>query len=261
MVEDNAFGHCLFFYYDCLKVMIDNWLQRTELLIGEEGINRLSAAHVLVVGLGGVGAYAAESLCRAGIGELTLVDADRVEETNLNRQLLALTDTVGRAKTEVMAERLMCIHPEVKLHCHTVFVRDQYTHELLSATPYDYVVDAIDTLSPKVFLLYEAVQMGLRVVSAMGAGGKLDPSKVQVADISRTTQCRLAYSIRKRLHKMGVFSGFKAVYSTEPVREESIRIDSDPTANKLSTVGTISYMPAIFGLTAAATVIQDLIET
>lgn len=236
------------------------WFQRTELLLGKENLARLQRAHVLVVGLGGVGAYTAESLCRAGIGELTLVDADTVEETNRNRQLLALTSTIGQPKTEVLAERLQLINPDVKLHLIHEFLRDERTIEVLQQTDYDYVVDAIDSLSPKVFLIYHAMQRKLRVVSAMGAGGKMDPSQVQVADISKTYQCRLAHTVRKRLHKMEIYKGFKAVFSPEPVREGSVCLDADPEINKLSTVGTISYMPAIFGLVAASVVIRDLVE-
>lgn len=236
------------------------WLQRTELLLGKERLAQLQRAHVLIVGLGGVGAYAAESLCRAGIGELTLVDADTVEETNRNRQLLALTSTVGQPKTEVLAERLQLINPDVKLHLIHEFLRDERTIEVLQQADYDYVVDAIDSLSPKVFLIYHAMQRKLRVVSAMGAGGKMDPSQVQVADISKTYQCRLAHTVRKRLHKMEIYKGFKAVFSPEPVREGSVCLDANPEINKLSTVGTISYMPAIFGLVAASVVIRDLVE-
>lgn len=215
---------------------------------------------MLVVGLGGVGAYAAECICRAGVGEMTIVDADCVEETNLNRQLLALTTTLGRPKAEVMAERLLQINPDLKLHCMQEFIRDERTIEILQQAPYDYVVDAIDSISPKVFLLYHAVQRGLRLVSAMGAGGKMDPTLVRVAPIEKTFECRLAYTVRKRLHKLGVRSGFKAVFSIEPVREGSVLIDADPGANKLSTVGTISYLPAVFGCTCASVVIRDIVD-
>lgn len=236
------------------------WLQRTDLLIGTDALNRLRESHVLVVGLGGVGAYAAECICRAGVGEMTIVDADCVEETNLNRQLLALTTTLGRPKAEVMAERLLQINPDLKLHCMQEFIRDERTIEILQQAPYDYVVDAIDSISPKVFLLYHAVQRGLRLVSAMGAGGKMDPTLVRVAPIEKTFECRLAYTVRKRLHKLGVRSGFKAVFSIEPVREGSVLIDADPGANKLSTVGTISYLPAVFGCTCASVVIRDIVD-
>lgn len=237
-----------------------SWKQRTELMLGHENVEKLQHSHVLVVGLGGVGAYAAESLCRAGIGELTIVDADVVEESNRNRQLLALTTTLGLPKTEVLTERLRQINPEVKLHPVCEFVRDEKTLELLEQSEYDYVVDAIDTLSPKVYLIYQTLSHHYPLVSAMGAGGRLDPTQVRVSDISKTYQCRLAHAIRKRLHKLGVTSGFQAVFTPEPVREGSVCIDAQPDMNKLSTVGTISYMPAVFGLVAASVVIRGLIQ-
>ncbi|MCQ2271628.1 MAG: tRNA threonylcarbamoyladenosine dehydratase [Bacteroidales bacterium] len=234
------------------------WLSRTELLYGAEKLKRLQQAHVLVVGIGGVGAYAVEQLGRAGIGEMTLVDADNVELTNLNRQLPALHSTLGKPKVEVMCQRLYDINPDIKLHPVHEFLRDERTIELLSSTHFDYVVDAIDSLSPKVYLIYHSLQQQLPLVSVMGAGGKIDPSLVQVADIKKTHQCKLAHAIRKRLHRMGITTGFKAVFSPEPVNEDAILIDADPEINKLSTVGTVSYMPAIFGCHAAATVINDL---
>ena len=238
--------------------MNDNWLSRTELLYGKEKIERLQKAHVLVVGLGGVGAYAAEQLCRAGIGEMTLVDADTVELTNLNRQLPALRSTLGKPKVEVICQRMKDINPDIILHPIHEFLRDERTQEVLDSTHFDYVVDAIDSLSPKVYLIYFAMQRKLPLVSVMGAGGKIDPSLVKACDIKKTHQCRLAHAIRKRLHRMGITTGFKAVFSPEPVIEEAIMIDADPDINKLSTVGTISYMPAVFGCHAAAVVINDL---
>ena len=238
--------------------MENDWLQRTELLLGDPMLQRLKSAHVLVVGLGGVGAYAAENICRAGIGEMTIVDADTVENSNRNRQLLALTTTLGQPKSEVMAQRLRQINPEIKLHTVQEFIRDERTIELLQQANYDYVVDAIDSLSPKVFLIYHALQQNLKLVSAMGAGGKMDPTTVKVADIKDTYQCKLAQNVRKRLHRLGIRSGFKAVFSTEPVREGSITLSSEPEINKLSTVGTISYMPAVFGCVCAQAAIDFL---
>ena len=237
----------------------ENWLARTELLLGADDLAKLSDKHVLQVGLGGVGAYSAEMLCRTGIGEMTIVDADAVSTTNLNRQLPALHSTIGKSKVEVMAERLLDINPNLKLHCVEMFVRDEKTAELLDSAPFDYVVDAIDTLSPKVFLIQQALQRGLHIVSAMGAGGKMDPCKVQVADISKSTHCHLAKTVRKRLYRLGVRGGFPVVYSTENVPEEAIVIDKDESINKMSTVGTISYMPAIFGCVVASVVIRDLL--
>ena len=231
---------------------------RSELLLGKEALKKLQQAHVLIVGLGGVGAYCAEQLCRAGIGEMTIVDADVVEYSNFNRQLLALENTVKRPKAEVMAERLRQINPEIKLHVIQEFVRDEGTQILLSRANYDYVIDAIDSLSPKVYLIYFALQKNFRVISAMGAGGKKDPSLIKVTDIKKTYQCRLAHALRKRLHRLGVRSGFKAVFSSEIVPESAVELDPNPDINKLSVVGTISYMPAIFGCFMAAEVINDL---
>jgi len=218
---------------------------------------RLASAHVLVVGLGGVGAYAAEMLCRAGVGALTIVDGDVIEESNINRQLPALTSTIGQPKTEVMAARLLGINPELKLTTLQEYLRDERTTEVLQSAPFDYVVDCIDTLSPKTFLIYHAVKLGYRVISSMGSGGKMDPSQVAVADISKTRDCKLARMVRKRLHRLGIFEGVKAVWSPEEVPAEAIRLEEG--LNKNSTVGTISYMPPIFGCYIAGEVIRDLI--
>ncbi|MBO5974210.1 MAG: tRNA threonylcarbamoyladenosine dehydratase [Paludibacteraceae bacterium] len=240
--------------------MFPNWQSRTQLLIGEDALKRLSLAHVLVVGLGGVGAYVAEMLCRAGVGELTLVDGDVFSETNLNRQLPATISTLERPKTDVLAERLLDINPNIKLHLHNVFLRDELTIDLLQKCRYSFVVDAIDTLSPKVFLLYHALQNELRVVSSMGSGGKLDPSLVRIADISKSEYCRLAKMVRKRLHKLGVRRGITVVYSTEEVSSSAIDLTENDEPNKNSTIGTISYMPAVFGCFLSSFVIRELIK-
>lgn len=240
--------------------MFPNWQSRTQLLIGEDALKRLSLAHVLVVGLGGVGAYVAEMLCRAGVGELTLVDGDVFSETNLNRQLPATISTLERPKTDVLAERLLDINPNIKLHLHNVFLRDELTIDLLQKCHYSFVVDAIDTLSPKVFLLYHALQNEFRVVSSMGSGGKLDPSLVRIADISRSEYCRLAKMVRKRLHKLGVRRGITVVYSTEEVSSSAIDLTENDEPNKNSTIGTISYMPAVFGCFLSSFVIRELIK-
>ena len=237
---------------------MNNWLERTTLLLGEEKLERLKKTHVLVVGLGGVGAYTAEQIARAGVGEMTIVDADIIDNTNRNRQLPALTSTLGQTKVSVMQQRLLDINPDLILHPVVEFVRDEGIEQLLDRAQYDYVIDAIDSLAPKVFLIYFALQRYYKIISVMGAGGKTDPSLVKVADIKKTYQCRLAHALRKRLHKLGVNTGFKAVFSPEIVPETAVRIDSDPAINKMSVVGTISYMPAIFGCFAAAEVIRDL---
>jgi tRNA A37 threonylcarbamoyladenosine dehydratase len=235
---------------------MEQWNDRTRLLIGDDGIDKLKNSHVLVVGLGGVGAYAAEQLARAGIGRMTIVDGDVVNVTNRNRQLLALGSTQGRPKAEVMAERIRDINPDVELEVINQYMKDDAIIELVSK-PYDYVVDAIDTVAPKVFLLYYAKQNNQRIVSCMGAGGKFHPEKIEIADIAQSNHCRLAFYIRKRLHRLGVFDGIKAVFSPEPVDESAIVNVSEQ--NKVSNVGTISYMPAAFGIFCASVVINDLL--
>ena len=226
------------------------------MVLGKEGLERLQNANVLVVGLGGVGAYAAEALCRAGIGRMTIVDGDSVNVTNKNRQLLAMESTLGRQKAEVMAERLIDINPRLIITPVDEFIRDERTRELIDKG-FDYVVDAIDTLSPKIYLIYHTLEKKIPLVSSMGAGGKFDPQRVRVSDISETSNCGLARMIRKRLHRLGINSGFTAVYSTEEVDKTKI-IPVEDEANKASVVGTISYMPALFGITCASVVIRDI---
>lgn len=234
-----------------------DWLERTELLLGSEKLGRLKNARVLVVGLGGVGAYAAEQLCRAGIGHLTIVDADVVDETNRNRQLPALVSSTGRPKSEILAERFYDINPDIELNVINEFIRDEKILALLQSRPFDYVVDAIDTLSPKVFLIYYAIQLGLPIISSMGAGGKMDPGKVQTSDISKSYNCKLARVLRKRLARMGIKKGVKVVFSSEETNGNSVRPEEGE--NKKSTVGTISYMPPIFGCFISSVVIGELI--
>jgi len=236
---------------------MNNWLERTALLLGEEKLGMLRRAHVLVVGLGGVGAYAAEMIARAGVGRMTVADADTVSVSNINRQLVALRSTVGRPKAEVLAERLRDINPELELTVLNRFIRDEETYALLDAARYDYVVDAIDTLSPKLALILAALERGLPLVSSMGAGAKTDPTKLEIADISKTHHCPLAHMLRKRLHKAGVRRGFQAVFSPEPAREGAMILCEEQ--NKKSNVGTISYLPALFGIGCASVVIRGLI--
>jgi tRNA threonylcarbamoyladenosine dehydratase len=234
------------------------WKSRTSLLLGKPGIEKLHNARILVAGLGGVGAQAAEQLCRAGVGHLTIVDGDCIHPTNRNRQLAALVSTEGIAKTDVMSQRLLDINPALSLTIIQEYIKDERLVEVLDGG-YDYVVDAIDTLSPKVYLIYNALKLGLPVVSSMGAGGKLDPEVIQVSDLSASHTCKLAYYMRKHLHKLGVFEGVKVVFSPEVVSRQSIEI-SEGDANKKSTVGTISYMPAVFGCFCASVVIRDLLD-
>lgn len=237
--------------------MTDNWLERTELLLGEEKLATLRKAHVLVVGLGGVGAYAAEMIARAGVGRMTLADADTVGVTNINRQLLALHSTVGRPKAEVLAERLRDINPTIELTVVNRYIKDEETYILLDAATYDYVVDCIDTLSPKLALIAAALERKIPLVSSMGAGAKTDPTQLEIKDISKTHHCPLAHMLRKRLHKIGIYKGFRAVFSPEPIREGAMILAEEQ--NKKSQVGTISYIPALFGIGCASVVIRDLI--
>lgn len=237
--------------------MTDNWLERTELLLGPEKLATLRRAHVLVVGLGGVGAYAAEMIARAGVGRMTVADADTVSLSNINRQLVALHSTVGLPKAEVLAARLRDINPAIELTTVEKYIRDEETYALLDAARYDYVVDAIDTLSPKLALIAATLERGMPLVSAMGAGAKTDPTRMEIADISKTHHCPLAHMLRKRLHKIGIRSGFRAVFSPEPIREGAIILCEEQ--NKKSNVGTISYLPALFGIGCASVAIRGLL--
>lgn len=237
--------------------MNNNWKSRTSLLFGEERMKHLSGCHVLVVGLGGVGAYAAEQICRAGIGKMTIVDADTVNESNINRQLPALHSTIGQAKAEVVAKRLKDINPELELVVKNEFIRDERTEEILDEAKFDFVVDAIDTLSPKVFLIYHALQRGIPIVSSMGAGAKIDPSQVKIADLSKSSNCALAKAVRKRLRGMGIQKGLPVVFSTEMANPDAI-IEVDDEECKRTTTGTVSYMPAIFGCFLASHVIRNI---
>lgn len=234
-----------------------NWKCRTELLLGSDKIKLLQQAHVLIAGIGGVGGYAAEQLCRAGIGKLTLVDSDTVHTSNRNRQLMAFVSTEGQLKVNVMAERLKEVNPDIQLELNPIFLNEDNIPDLLQQS-YDFVVDAIDTLTPKVLLLKEAVKNNMQIVSSMGSGGKTDLSKIQVSDISESHHCKFAYMVRKYLHKHDIYKGITVVYSPEPVRKEVI-IETDGKGNKRSQVGTISYMPAVFGCYCAAEVINGII--
>ena len=239
--------------------MQSEWLQRTELLIKEEGIERLQSANILIVGLGGVGSFAAEFLVRSGIGNLTIVDGDTVDITNINRQLPALNSTIGKNKTDVVAERILDINPEVNLKKINEFLEPERMEELLTQEKFDYVLDCIDSLSPKLALIITCKRKKIKLVSAMGAGGKTDPSKVMVRDISKTNNCFLAKQIRKKLKKEQIHKGFRCVFSTEIQDENSLKM-TDGSNYKKSFYGTISYMPAIFGLYAAAEVIRFLLK-
>jgi tRNA A37 threonylcarbamoyladenosine dehydratase len=240
--------------------MSTDWLQRSELLIKNEGIEKLKNANVLVVGLGGVGSFAAEFLARAGVGNLTIVDGDTVDITNVNRQLPALHSTVGKNKVEVVAERILDINPEVQLVPINEFLSPERMDEMLENNTFDYVLDCIDSVSPKLALIKACRRRKIKIVSSMGAGGKMDPSKVMVRDLSKTNNCYLAKQIRKRLKKEGITKGFRCVFSTEIQNEDSLKL-TDGSNFKKSFYGTISYMPALFGLNAAAEVINYLVKS
>ena len=237
--------------------MNNSWLERTELLLGVEKLDMLRGANVLVVGLGGVGAYAAEMIARAGVGRMTIADADTVSATNINRQLIALHSTIGKQKAELMAERLRDINPDIELTVVNRFIKDDETDALLDSARFDYVVDAIDTLSPKLALIKGALDRNIPLVSSMGAGAKTDPTKMEIADISKTHHCPLAHMLRKRLHKIGIRKGFTAVFSPEPIREGAMILCEEQ--NKKSNTGTISYIPALFGIGCASVVVRGLI--
>lgn len=234
-----------------------NWNVRTELLLGKEKIERLRQSHILVAGLGGVGAYAAEMICRAGVGRMTIVDADTVNESNLNRQLPALHSTLGQQKAEVMARRLQDINPELDLTVYAEFIRDERTEEILYSQTFDFVVDAIDSVSPKVYLMYHAFMRKIPLVSSMGAGAKSDPTQIKIADISKTFNCGLAKAVRKRLNRMGISKGIPVVFSTELADPDAV-IPVEDEECKITTAGTVSYMPATFGCFLASYVIRNV---
>lgn len=240
--------------------MKTNWTERTELLIKSEGLERLKKAHVLVVGLGGVGSYAAEFLARAGLGHLTIVDGDVVDISNINRQLPALHSTLGLRKTEVMERRLLDINPELELSSISAFLSPQAMQDLLENHRFDFIVDCIDSVSPKITLIQQARRRKIKIVSCMGAGGKLDPEKISVKDISKTSNCYLAKHIRKRLKRdYHITKGVKCVFSTELQNQDSLKL-TDGLQYKKSFYGTISFIPAAFGLHAAGHVVNQLLK-
>lgn len=236
---------------------IPTWMSRTELLIGDEKVKKLMTANVLVVGLGGVGGICAEMIARSGVGSLTIVDGDVIEASNRNRQIVATKSVEGLSKAEVLANRLRDINPELKLTVYHDYIKDEKVDELLQSQQFDMAVDCIDTLAPKVFFLKHCVENGIKVVSSLGAGGKLDPSAIEVSDISKSHNCRLAKYVRKRLHKFKITKGIKVVFSPEEIDKSKVyEVEGGP---KKSVIGTISYMPAIFGCTVASVVIRELI--
>lgn len=235
----------------------NEWQQRTELLLGKDRMEHLRNSHVLVVGLGGVGAYAAEMICRAGVGKMTIVDADTVQPSNINRQLPALHSVIGRPKAEVLAERFRDINPDLDLTVLPVYLKDEAIPDLLDSAKFDFVVDAIDTVAPKCYLIYNVLKRGMKIVSSMGAGAKKDITQVRFADLWETYHCGLSKAVRKRLQKMGMKRKLPVVFSTEQADQNAV-ILIDDEQNKKSTTGTVSYMPAVFGCYLAEYVIRKI---
>ena len=231
---------------------------RTTLLYGDERMARIRSAHVLVVGTGGVGAYAAEMLCRAGVGHLTLVDADTVSPSNINRQLPALHSTVGRSKVGVLAERFRDINPEVQLTLHEEYLTPEGVDTLLNAGPYTYVIDAIDTIQPKVALLAACIRRHQPVIASMGAGAKTDITAIQYADIWQTYHCGLSKSVRSGLTRAGLRGRKLPVVFCAQQADRAALLTVEGERNKKTTAGTVSYMPATFGNYLAAWVLNRL---
>ena len=233
------------------------WDSRTELLLGKEKNECLKSSTVLVAGVGGVGGYAIEMLARAGVGNLVIIDDDVVKETNINRQIIATAKNVGASKVQLMKERISEINPEASVLAIRDFIDEDNVGEFIRRFKPNFVIDAIDSISPKIALIKYCIESNVKIISSMGAGGRMDPTKIQYSDISKTTNCALARTVRERLKKQGITKGLPTVFSTEPVKKESIIKVSDER-NKCSTLGTISYFPALFGCYLAAYVIENL---
>jgi tRNA A37 threonylcarbamoyladenosine dehydratase len=234
-----------------------SWMERTNLLVGQKGLEKLVNANVLVVGLGGVGSYAAEAIARAGIGKMTIIDGDVVDPTNRNRQLIALSSTHGMSKAKLLEARIKDVNPDVELTTIDTFMTPESMKELLNTTKFSYIIDAIDSITPKLYLISTAYWNNHKLISSMGAGGKMDPTKIEITDISKTHTDPLAQYVRKRLRYMNIFKGVKCVYSNELPAKYSI-MHTDGSKFKKSAYGTISYLPATFGLVCASVVIREI---
>lgn len=237
--------------------MID-WLERSELLIGKEKIDKLKKAHVLIVGLGGIGSFAAEFIARAGVGEMTIIDGDVFDPTNKNRQLTAVDSTIGKSKAGILAQRIKDISSEIKVNVIDEFVLPERVWEILHEYNPDYVMDCIDSVSPKLEWIIACKRLKIRIITHLGAGGKKDPSSVQVSNLENVYNCKLGAHIKKRMkRKNASFRGIKAVFSSEVQDKNSLKMTNGLNFKK-SYYGTISYMPALFGLMGAAEVIDYL---
>lgn len=234
------------------------WQERSLLFLGEERMQLLRRSQVVIVGLGGVGAYAAEMVVRAGVGRVVILDSDVVTPTNKNRQLLALESTMGLYKSELMEQRLRDINPLLEVVSIREYLTEENVCELLGGFEPDYIIDAIDTLSPKIALIKYAVSNRISLVSSMGAGAKSDATKVVIKDISKSFNCPLAYILRKRLRKEGISKGFRVVFSEElPDTDAIVPVEEQ---NKKSIVGTISYLPPVFGCLCTQAVLEDILS-
>lgn len=233
--------------------------QRTVLMLGQDAVQRLAQSHVLVVGAGGVGSYAIEAICRAGVGRITIIDADVVAESNVNRQLPALHSTVGQPKVEVMRKRMLDINPNCRIEAVEAFLTAEDTAEIIGRLNPDFVIDAIDSVAPKVALIESCLRQKVKLISSMGAGGRMDPAQIHYADISETYHDGLARAVRQRLKKAGITKGVKVVFSTEQPRRSALTLTNE-MANKVSSFGTVSWLPATFGLYLAAHTVNTLIR-
>ena len=235
---------------------MEDFRERTVLQVGEEGMALLSSSRVAVIGLGGVGAMAAEMIARAGVGNIIVADSDVYSITNKNRQIAAFDSTIGRKKTEVIRQRLLDINPDINVTVIDEYLTEENIPSLIPEA--DYVIDAIDTMSPKIVLIKHCMDHKIPLVSSMGAGAKWDATKVRLADISKSFNCPLAYMLRKRLRKVGISKGFKAVFSEElPIREAIVPFEE---RNHKSRTGTISYMPAVFGCVCAQAAVKSILK-
>ncbi len=237
---------------------MNNWLERTELIMSVEKMEKLQNAHVLIVGLGGIGSFAAEFIARSGVGTMTIIDGDVFDPTNKNRQLTALDSTIGRNKAVVLGERLLDINPELKLNIVEEFVLPERVWTLLAEYKPDYVMDCIDSVTPKIEWIVACKRLKVKIISHFGAGGKTDPSQVLVASLENSYNCKLAAHVKKRLRRRGIgFKSVRAVFSSEIQQKSSLKMTNGANF-KRSFYGTVSYMPALFGLIGAADVIRYL---
>ena len=236
-----------------------NWLERTELLIGKDKIDLLANANVLLVGLGGVGSFAGEFLVRAGLGHITIIDGDKVDVTNINRQLQALHSTINQSKASLLETRFLDINPNLKIQAIDQFLLPDDMLDMIKREKFDYILDCIDSFSPKLTLIEMAAKNNFKVISSMGAGGKTDPTKIKIADLYETRDCRFAQKVRKQMRKRGIRKGVIAVYSDELQPKEALKY-TDGSNFKRSFYGTISYMPALFGLFIASEAIRRIVH-